>query len=148
MILRCCTSPAQKEATHNTGINIPRDCWSGSILKSSTCDLIYLHRFLQRYIVIFKISTRAEVVTSPHRSITATSELTSAGCHLTHLASDLGQACQKVLLYGTFVSCLRHLPPRMKNQYGLNEEKTYIGKRLSLIVMCHVWLVWILTTLT
>ncbi len=53
------------------------------------------------------MSHQAEVVISPRRSITATSELTSAGCHLTRLASDLGRACQKVRLYGTFVSGLR-----------------------------------------
>ncbi len=43
----------------------------------------------------------------------------------------------------------RHLPPQMKNQHGLNEEKTFIGKKWPLnwvLVMWHVWLVWILTT--
>jgi hypothetical protein len=55
----------------------------------------------------FKISTRAEVVTSLCRSVTATSNLTSAGCHLTPLASDLGRGHPKVHLYGTFVSGLR-----------------------------------------
>jgi hypothetical protein len=44
------------------------------------------------------------MVTSPRRSVTDTSGLTSAGCHLTRLASDLGQARQKVRLYGTFMS--------------------------------------------
>ncbi len=29
----------------------------------------------------------------------------------------------KVRLYNTFLGGLRHLPPRMKNQHGLNEEK-------------------------
>ncbi len=105
-------------------------------------SLISLHWFLQWYLYLFKISYRAEMVTSLHRSITATSELTSAGWHLTHLASDLGQARQKVRLYSTLVSSLHHLPPQMKNQHGLNEEKTFIGK----LVMWHVWLVWILTT--
>jgi hypothetical protein len=50
---------------------------------------------LQQYLCLYKTSCRAEVVTSLRRSVTATSELMSAGCHLTHLASDLGQACQK-----------------------------------------------------
>jgi hypothetical protein len=53
-----------------------------------------------------KISCWAEVVTSPCRSITTTSGLTSAGCLLTHLASDLSQGPQKVCLYSTFVSGL------------------------------------------
>jgi hypothetical protein len=35
------------------------------------------------------------MVTSPRRSVTATSELTSAGCHLTCLVSDLGWVHQK-----------------------------------------------------
>jgi hypothetical protein len=57
-----------------------------------------------------------EVVTSPRTSITATSELTIAGCHLTHLASDLGRACQKVPLYGTFVSGLSHPAKKKKKK--------------------------------
>jgi hypothetical protein len=55
----------------------------------------------------------------------------------------------KVRLYDTFLGGLRHSPPQMKNQYGLNEEKTFIGKKYSLywvLVMQHVWLVWILPT--
>ncbi len=55
----------------------------------------------------------------------------------------------KVWLYDTFLGGLRHSPPRMKNQHGLNEEKTFIGKKWSLnwvLVMWHVWLVRILTT--
>ncbi len=47
------------------------------------------------------------------------------------------------------VSGLRHLPPWMKNQHGLNEEKALIGKKMYfnwVLVMWHVWLVWILTT--
>ncbi len=48
---------------------------------------------------------------------------------ITRLASDLSWACQKVQLCSTFVSRLHHLPPRMKNQHGLNEEKTFIGKK-------------------
>ncbi len=55
----------------------------------------------------------------------------------------------KVRLCNTFQGGLHHLPPQMKNQHGLNEEKTFIRKNWSLnwvIVMWHVWLVWILTT--
>ncbi len=137
-ILRWRTSPAQKEATYYTGVNKQNDHWTGSILKSSTYDLMYLHRFLQGYLVVFKMSSQAEVVTSLHRSITATSELTSAGCHLTRLASDLGPVCQKVHLYGTFVSGLCHLPPQMKNQHGLNEEKNLYWKKISHLSACDV----------
>ncbi len=55
----------------------------------------------------------------------------------------------KVHVYDTFLGGLHHSPPWMKNQHGLNEEKTLIGKKSSLnwvLVMWHVWLVWILTT--
>ncbi len=44
---------------------------------------------------MYKTSCRAEVVTSPRRSVTATSELTSARCLLTRLVSELGWARQK-----------------------------------------------------
>jgi hypothetical protein len=74
----------------------------------------------QAHTNLFKISCRAEVVTSPRRSITATS-LTSAGCHLTCLASELGWVHQKVrLYYGTFPSGLRQLstmPPSIYNYF-------------------------------
>jgi hypothetical protein len=32
-------------------------------------------------------------------------------------------------LYDTFLGGLRHLPPQIKNQHRLNEEKTHIGKK-------------------
>jgi hypothetical protein len=117
------TWPAQKENTSCTTFYV-QDCFGlDTLLNSIPCDLILLHRFPWWYLYLFKISYWAEVVTSLHRSDTATSELTSTGCHLTHLASDLGWVRQKVHLYGTFLSGIRHLPPRMKNQHGLNEEK-------------------------
>jgi hypothetical protein len=72
---------------------------------------------------------------SLHRSVTATSELTSSGCHLTRLASDLGWGAPKVRLCGTFLSSLHHPPPQMNNQHGLNEEKTFIGKK-NLTIEC------------
>ncbi len=36
----------------------------------------------------------------------------------------------KVCLYDTFLGSLRHSPPRMKNQHGLHEEKTHMGKKI------------------
>ncbi len=68
--------------------------------------------------------------------ITATSELTSAGCHLTHLASDLGWMCQKVRLYCTFVSGLCH-SVLFWLRWG---KKTFTGKRLSQVSMYVVFL--------
>ena len=44
----------------------------------------------------------------------------------------------KVHLYDTFLGGLRHLPPRMMNQHGLNEEKTFIGKKFSQLSACDV----------
>ncbi len=55
----------------------------------------------------------------------------------------------KVQLYGTFLSSLRHSPPRMKNQHGLNEENNLDSEKLSsnrVQVMWHVLLVWVLIT--
>ncbi len=45
----------------------------------------------------------------------------------------------KVHLYNTFLGGLHHLPPRMKNQHGLNEEKTFTGKKIiSQLSACDV----------
>ncbi len=33
-------------------------------------------------------------------------------------------------MHGTYLGGLQHLPPRMKNQHGLNEEKNLIGKKI------------------
>jgi hypothetical protein len=41
-----------------------------------------------------------------------------------------------VHLYGTFLGGLQHSPPRMKNQHGLNKEKTFIGKIISQLSAC------------
>ncbi len=61
-------------------------------------------------------------------SASVMSELTQQSGSLTHVASDLGWACQKVCLYGIFVSGLHHLPPWMKNQHELNEEKKIVSQ--------------------
>ncbi len=92
------------------------------LFNSNPCELISLHWFLRGNLYLFKISYQAEVVTSLHRSVTATSELTSAGCHLTPLASYLGWACQKVRLYGTFVSGLRQHFSWCWNYYSWQED--------------------------
>ncbi len=45
----------------------------------------------------------------------------------------------KVRLYNTFLGGLRHSPPQMKNQHGLNEEKTFIGNKIiSQLSPCDV----------
>ena len=45
----------------------------------------------------------------------------------------------KVRMYGTYLDGLRHSPPRMKNQHGLNEEKNHIGKKIiSQLSACEV----------
>ncbi len=79
-----------------------------------------------------------------------TVRLTPSGCrpHTSSICPWSGRP--KVHLYNTFLGSLRHLPPWMKNQHGLNEEKHHIGKkRIShfwVLVMWHMWLVWVLTT--
>jgi hypothetical protein len=62
--------------------------------------------------------------------------------------SDLSWASQNVQMYSTFVSGLRHLPTQMKNQHGLNEEKTFIEKNVTQLSFCDVTrvVIWILTT--
>ncbi len=42
----------------------------------------------------------------------------------------------KVHLYHTFLGGLRHSPPQMKNQHGLNEGKNHIGKKINLSFEC------------
>jgi hypothetical protein len=86
----------RKEAISCTRFYVQDRQWIRNIFYSYLYDLrISLHWLLRQYLCLYKTSCRAEVVTSPRRSVTATSGLTSAGCHLTRLASDLGQACQK-----------------------------------------------------
>ncbi len=42
-------------------------------------------------------------------------------------------------MYGTYLGDLRHSPPRMKNQHGLNEEKKHLGKEIiSQLSACDV----------
>ncbi len=116
--------PAQNKATHYTRVYIQGNHWTGSFLDSSTCDLIYLHRFLgdilwySRYQPMLRWwLLRIGMPPTPKSWHQQSGSLTS-------VASDLGRAHQKVCLYVIFVSSLRHSPPRMKNQHGLNEEKT------------------------
>ncbi len=141
--------PAAKEATSYTGVNVQSDRWTGSILRSSLYDLIDWHWFLRRYLVVFKVSFRDEVVTP---GVTATSVLTSAECQCHTSSVWPWSGAPKVCLYDTFLGGLCHLPPWMKNQHGLNEEKNHIcKKRIShvwVLVMWHMWLVWVLTTLS
>jgi hypothetical protein len=85
----------KKEAISCTRLYVQDWHRIGNVSISYLCNLISLHRFLRQYLCLYKTSCRGEVVTSPHRSVTDTSGLTSAGCHLTCLASDFGQARQK-----------------------------------------------------
>ncbi len=91
-------------------------------------DLISLHWFLRRYLCLFKTSCRGEMVTSPRRSVNDTSGLTSAGCHLTRLASDLGQACQKyvctVHLWAAYDTFTLHpsLSPYSRTELGTEKQ--------------------------
>ncbi len=67
---------------------------------------------------------------------------------LTCIASDLVGAGQKYPCSARSIIGLQHLPPQMKNQHGLNEEKTLQEKNNLSIESSEVnmWLVWILTT--
>ncbi len=92
----------KKEAISCTRLYVQDWRWIGNVSTSYLYDLISLHWFLRRYLCLYKNSCRGEMVTSPLRSVTDTSGLTSAWCHLTRLASDLGQARQKYI-------CMVHL---------------------------------------
>ncbi len=129
--LRWRTLPAAKGATYYMGVNLKGDHWTGSILRSSSQDLINLHRLLRRFLVVFKVSFRGEVVTP---GVTATSVLTSAKCQRQMSSVWPWSGMPKVCLYNTFLGSLRHSPPRMKNQHGLNEEKKHTGK----IIISHL----------
>ncbi len=67
-----------------------------------------------------EISFRGEVVTP---GVTATSGLTSAGCRLTRLASDLGQARQKVRLYDPFMSGLQQAQAMRRKRGGWQQSQ-------------------------
>jgi hypothetical protein len=85
----------KKETISCTRLYIQDWRWIGNVSNSYPCDLISLRWFLPWYLCLYKTSCRGEMVTSPRRGVTDTYGLTSAGCHLTRLASDLGQARQK-----------------------------------------------------
>ncbi len=76
--------------------------------------------------------------------------LTLSGCQPHTSSVWPWSGMPKVRLYDTFLGGLRHLPPRMKNQHGLNEENNHIGKKriphVWVLLMWHMWLVWVLTT--
>ncbi len=71
-----------------------------------------------------------------------TSDLTQWSGLVTRIASDLGRAPPKYHCTLQSIINLWHLPPWMKNQHGLNEENTFIGKKiisqLSACDMTHV----------
>ncbi len=91
--LRWPTSPAEKEAAYYTGVNIQSNCWTGSILGFSPCDLIDRHWFLRRYLVMFKVSLTS--------GVTTTSALTSAGSQPHTSTVWPWSDVPKVPLYGT-----------------------------------------------
>ncbi len=124
--------PAQKEATSCTRFYVQDWRWIGKIFYSNPCELILLHGFLRWYLYLFKISCRAEVVTSLHRSVTTTPGLTSAGCHL-HRSSVwplVGCAKSTVVWYiSTFV---QYISRRLTTFNPTNEESAWAqwGKNL------------------
>ncbi len=86
------------------GVNVQSDRWTGSILRSSSYDLIDRHWFLWRYLVVFKVSFRDEVVTP---GVTPTSVLTSAECQRHTSSIWPWSGVPKVRLYDTFLGGLR-----------------------------------------
>ncbi len=117
------TWPAQKKATSCTRFYIQDLRWIGKIFNSDLCKLILLQWFLRWYLYLFKILCRAEVVTSPCKSVTATSGLTLSGCQPHTSSIWPWSGAPKVRLYGTFIGGLRHSPPQMKNHRGSMRKK-------------------------
>ncbi len=114
--LRWRTSPAAKGATYYTGVNVQGDHWTGSILRSSSYDLIDRHRFLRRYLVVFKRSFRGEVVTP---GVTATSVLTSVECQRHTSSVWPWSDAPKVLSYGTKVPLYGTYPGGLRQQFNV-----------------------------
>ncbi len=56
--------------------------------------------------------------------------LASSGCRPHTSSVWPWSGAPKVHLYNTFLGSLRHSPPWMKNQYGLNEKKNHKGKKI------------------
>ncbi len=82
-------------------------------------------------ICLYKISCRAEVVTSLRRSVTPTSELTSAGCHLTRLASDLGHVRQKYICTVPLWAAYITYPHEWRISMGSIRKKPLQEKKIS-----------------
>ena len=95
--------PAAKEATSYMGVNKQSNHWTGSILRSSSYDLIDRHWVLRKYLVVFKVSFCDEVVTP---GVTANSALTSAGCQRHTSSIWPWSDAPKVRLYDTFLGGL------------------------------------------
>ncbi len=98
------TCPAAKEATYYTGVNVQSNRWTESILGSSLYDQIDRQWFLQRYLVVFKVSFCDEVVTP---GVTITSALTFAECQCHTSSVWPWSGVPKVRLYNTFQGSLR-----------------------------------------
>jgi hypothetical protein len=90
--LRWPTSPAEKEATYYTGVNVQSNRWIGSILGSSPYDLIDRHWFLRRYLVMFKVSS---VMRWWHLVSPLPQRWHLLDVNLTRLGSNLGLTPQK-----------------------------------------------------
>ncbi len=136
---------ARKKPYHVLDFYVQGWCWMGSFFYSYPCDLVLLHWFLSRYIFLVGDFFRLRWWRLRHWHLGVDT------CWMSpHTSSVLPwSGAPKVCLYSTFLSSLRHLPPRMKNQHGLNEEKIFIGTKWApfwVLVMCYVWLVWVLTT--
>jgi hypothetical protein len=101
------TWPAQREATSCTRFYVQDWRWIWKFFDSNPCELILLHWFLRWYLYLFKISCRAEVVTSLCKSVTATSGLTSSGCRPHTSSIWPWSGAPKVCFYGTFIGSLR-----------------------------------------
>ncbi len=106
------------------------------LLWITACMIWYICTNSYGDILLAKVSFRSEVVTS---GVVATSVLTFAECQCHTSSIWPWSGMPKVCLYNTFLGSLRHLPPLMKNQHGLNEEKKYIGKKIiSHLSACDV----------
>ncbi len=115
---------AAKEATYYTGVNVQSNRWTGSILRSSSYNLIDWHWFLWRYLVVFKVSFCNEVVTP---GVIVTSALTSAKCQHHRSSVWPWSGAPKVRLYDTFLGGL----PQLDGDGHYDGEMMYLEELLG-----------------
>ncbi len=117
---------ARKKPHHVLDCYILDGRWMRNVSTSYLYDLISLHWFLFGNIFLVRdlYQFRGQPLHHWHLGV----DICWMSPHTSSIWPWLD--APKVYLYNTFLSGLRHLPPPMKNQHGLNEEKNLTGKKI------------------